>query len=349
MLIKTLDLRNFQKHKSLSLKFSKYLTVIKGTSGIGKSAILRSLFQLVDESIPWSACHTWDTNDTRIKITGVSDKKECTIERIHSTDTNEVIVDGKSYAYVGKSAPEILKKKLNIREQNIQKQKDFWFLIDMKPGHLSKELNSVSGLNIIDASIQEVSSRVRTAQAEIRILKGQAVVLEKEISALDYVDEADIDLKILETAEKTLFNAEDYLRSLRNKADELESYLSQKKESPDKIEKMLIEVDALYHKVDSLYKKYTEIKSLHSTYTELLAEGVKDFARVEEDFNEVQDAYNSLIQAKEYLDTIRGLESTYTQYLEDIEKYKNALVKQEEMLARVEEQMKICPMCKRPL
>lgn len=349
MLIKTLDLRNFQKHKNLSLKFSKYLTAIKGTSGVGKSAILRSLFQLVDESIPWAACHTWDTNDTRIKITGITNNKECTVERIHSSSKNEVVVDGESYAYVGKSTPDILKKKLNIKEQNIQKQKDFWFLIDMKPGHLSKELNSVSGLNIIDASIQEVSSRVRTAQAEIRILKGQAVVLEKEINALDYVDEADTDLKILEIAEKTLFDAEDYLRSLRSKADELNSYISQKKESPSRLEDMLTEVDALYHRTDSLYKKYTEIKSLHSTYTELLAEGVKDFARAEEDFNEVQDAYNAFIQAKEHLDTVRGLESTYTQYLEDMESHKKSLVKQEELLAKVEEQMKICPMCKRPL
>ena len=204
MLIKTLDLRNFQTHKKLSLKFSKYLTVIKGTSGVGKSAILRSLFQLIDESIPWNVCHTWDTNDTSIKLVGVSDGKECTIERVHSSKINRVVIDGKSYDYVGKDTPEILTNKLNIKEQNIQKQKNHWFLIDMKPSQLSRELNSVSGLNIIDASIHEVASRVRNAQTELRLLTSQASLLDKEVNALYYVEQADADLKVLETAERNL-------------------------------------------------------------------------------------------------------------------------------------------------
>lgn len=349
MLIKTLDLRNFQKHKNLSLKFSKYLTVIKGTSGIGKSAILRSLFQLVDESIPWSACHTWDTNDTRIKVTGTQGKKECTIERVHSSDTNAVIIDGHTYNYIGKSAPDILKKKLNIKEQNIQKQKDFWFLIDMKPGHLSKELNSVSGLNIIDASLQEISSRVRATQTEIRILKGQAVVLDKEIQALDYVEEADLDLKLLERTEKILFDAEDYLRKLRDKSNELEEYISKKKESPKQLEQFLIEAESAYHSVSKLYKKYTELKSLYSTYTDLMSQCTVDITKAELDFKALQDSFNEYMRLRDYLNNLTGIVHTMQQYTDQKESLEKNLEMLNKMYKKAEEDMKICPMCKRPL
>lgn len=349
MLIKTLDLRNFQKHKSLSLKFSKYLTVIKGTSGIGKSAILRSLFQLVDESIPWNVCHTWDTDDTHIRLRGIIDGKEHTIERVHSSKDNKVIIDGTSYDYVGKSAPEILKTKLNIREQNIQKQKNHWFLIDMKPGHLSKELNSVSGLNIIDASLQEISSRVRSSQTEIRLLKAQAAVLDKEIQALSYVEEADLDLKVLETSEHIFFDAEDTLKLLQGKYDEFNKYAAQLKLLPKGIEKALDDAEQAY----ALYKKrereYQQILSLNKLNSEIVSKIDTKLPQVEIALSQVEESKDAFQKAKSRYEEIKNMANLCKEAEDDMASIEKNIKMLEEMKAKAESMLGICPTCKRPL
>lgn len=348
MLIKTLDLRNFQKHKNLSLKFSRYLTAIKGTSGVGKSAILRSLFQLVDESIPWSACCTWDTNDTSIKIQGKVDDRLCVIERLRSSDVNSVIIDGVSYDYIGKNTPDILIRKLNIKAHNIQKQKDFWFLIDMKPGQLSKELNSVSGLNIIDASIQEISSRVRNAQAEIRVLKAQAIVLEKEIQALEYIHKADVDLASLEKAEERLKQSKSDVYILKEKAEEYRRYKSQQKESPAFLEKALDELISLWYTMSDLKAKYKELKALYDTFSDLKSR-CTDCTGLEEHFKILSTAYDCLVSVRKHNERLQQLSYTYRQYADELSLKKIKLKEQEELLSEIQSRIKICPVCNRPM
>lgn len=349
MLIKTLDLRNFQAHKILSLKFSRFLTVIKGTSGVGKSAILRSLFQLIDESIPWSVCQTWDTDDTHVRITGQVQGKQHVIERIRSSKLNRVIIDGTEYDYIGKDTPEILSGLLNIKEQNIQKQKNQWFLIDMKPSQLSRELNSVSGLNIIDASIHEIQSRVRNAQTELRLLTAQASVLEKEVNALQYIESADIEYKSVEEAEHTLTCVEDIRNAIVYLNHQLKQYLAQKKNIlPEGIEEDLQNLKVSYQKYTAARKEYllcSEYYKKMSTLSSSLCTLTQNHSTVESEFNELAASFRTYASSSQ---KVKNLSAVLKQ-LQSFYQYKKEAEAALEEALKEQSSIKICPTCGRPI
>ena len=349
MLIKTLDLRNFQTHKILSLKFSRFLTVIKGTSGVGKSAILRSLFQLIDEAIPWSVCQTWGTDNTSVRITGQAEGTQHTIERIRSSKLNRVVIDGTEYDYIGKDAPEKLSSLLNIKEQNIQKQKNHWFLIDMKPGQLSKELNSVSGLNIIDASVHEIQSRVRNAQTELRLLTGQAAVLEKEVQSLQYIESASIEYKGVEEAAAALQTVEDIQNALKYLKHQLNHYLEQKKDIlPKSIEEDLAEVKTLYHAYMAAEQMYLECSAYQDTLQRLensLVHLTQNQSTVESVFKELEASFCTYRTSGQVLNKLTELSSQLNRFL----KQKEAAEQELNLAVKEQESIKICPTCGRPL
>lgn len=322
MLIKELILKNFQAHKDAHFLFSRYLTVIKGTSGVGKSAILRAIFQLIDENIPWSVCHTWDTDETRIKLIGNTG----TIERIKTTkgaktQKNVVVINNKEYEYVGKDAPGILETSLNIRDYNIQKQKNPWFLIDMKPSALSKELNSVSSLNIIDFALKETAQRVRNQQAEIRVLTAQsasieehklrlAPVVEAREAILKLVDlEKEIDAVYAESAvfsklqERLQLLQKEKERILPAKAHaefnsilEIWTEFKALRDKTDRIQEIKRQIDQfkdIYNWVPlcvSFYNKLVDIKneiSLHAEQLKILASLLRDMQKYTDEYKAV--------------------------------------------------------------
>lgn len=345
MLIKTLDLRNFQAHKKLSLKFSRYLTVIKGTSGVGKSAILRSLFQLIDESIPWNVCHTWDTDDTAIKLVGSVNGKECTIERVHSSKKNRVIIDDKTYDYVGKDTPAMLTSKLNIKEQNIQKQKNHWFLIDMKPSQLSRELNSVSGLNIIDASIHEIASRVRNAQTELRLLTSQASLLDKEVNALYYVEQADVDLQDLEAAERKVLALEKRRFILEEKDRQLSKYLEQKKNAlPKNIERDLEALKAAYarfRKAENTHGHCIDCRDMQKQFDIMLEDAKAVHKELSDAFESIPVSFHKYKANEQLFNELSGI----AEQMETLSNEKKSNEKALALVEKIKSEIKICPVC----
>ena len=221
-------------------------------------------------------------------------------------------------------------------------------MIDMKPGQLSKELNSVSGLNIIDASIQEISSRVRNAQAEIRVLKAQAIVLEKEIQALEYIHKADVDLASLEEAEERLEQSKSNVYILKEKAEEYRRYKSQQKESPAFLEKSLDELISLWYIMSDLKVKYKELKALYDTFSDLKSKCI-DCTGLEEHFKTLSTAYDSLVSVRKQNERLQQLSCTYRQYADELSLKKVKLREQEELLSEIQSKIKICPVCNRPM
>jgi len=218
----------------------------------------------------------------------------------------------------------------------------------MKPGQLSKELNSVSGLNIIDASIQEISSRVRNAQAELRVLKAQAIVLEKEIQALEYIYKADVDLASLEEAEERLKQSKSDVYILKEKAEEYRRYKSQQKESPAFLEKALDELISSWYTMSDLKAKYKELKALYDTFSDLKSKCI-DCTGLEEHFKALSTAYDSLVSVRKQNERLQQLSYTYKQYANELSLKKVKLREQEELLSEIQSRIKICPVCNRPM
>ena len=74
-----------------------------------------------------------------------------------------------------------------------------------------------------------------------------------------------------------------------------------------------------------------------------------DITKAELDFKALQDSFNEYLRLRDYLDNLTGIVHTMQQYTDQKESLEKNLEMLNKMYKKAEEDMKICPMCKRPL
>lgn len=287
--------------------------------------MLRAIFQLIDESIPWNTCITWGAKETEIELIGNTG----TVRRVKGKSNNLLFVDGKEFSHVAKNAPDILTSHLNIKDQNIQKQKTPWFLIDMKPGQLSKALNSVSGLSIIDACLKELGSRIRDAQSESRVLNAQNVTLQVEVDSLQYVKEANILLKTIETLHEEIYEEQTECGKYKRLSTELDVLNIQKdKLIPEELEQELSDLQENLRSIqeeDDYLKQLLNIqKRLEESHEEYQHykrmpdfSALSDIAALNTEILQLQGMIQNAVDLSK---TLSALNTKYAEYLSTIEK-----------------------------
>jgi hypothetical protein len=165
--------KNFQKHRKLKIEFDPRVTTVVGSTEAGKSTFLRALlFAFYSRWKP--AYHRHGTADTSVKVK--LDGK--TIVRRKGKGVNSFTIDGKKLAAVGKGGvPEEVQRLLALAPANVQSQLDppFWFT--ETPGAISKKLNRVVNLELIDETLARAAAGCRQAEAGLKAavdLDGQA-------------------------------------------------------------------------------------------------------------------------------------------------------------------------------
>ncbi len=177
-MIKQLKLKNFQAHEDLTIDLDPGVTTIVGPSDVGKSAIMRSL--------KWVACNTpagadfirWGTKRCVVSI----ETDEGSISRTRSASINKYELDGREFVAFGKAVPEEVVAALGLEEMNFQGQYDGPFWLGDSAGEVSRQLNRVACLEIIDDSLAKAASLVKAAtnEAAVCVLREAAAVEELE-------------------------------------------------------------------------------------------------------------------------------------------------------------------------
>lgn len=174
-MIQFLALKGFQCHKSIKLDLGEITTIV-GATDAGKSSILRALRWLclnqggdfIQEGAKYAA--------VMIQLGG--NKK---IVRRRSKSHNIYAFGEDVFKAFGTSVPDPIKAVLKVDAINFQGQHDppFWFT--QTGGEVSRELNRIIDLSVIDSALGNVASRHRKAQERVGIvqerldaLKGQA-------------------------------------------------------------------------------------------------------------------------------------------------------------------------------
>jgi uncharacterized protein YhaN len=156
--------KNFQKHRKLKIEFDPRVTTVVGSTEAGKSTFLRALlFAFYSRWKP--AYHRHGTADTSVKVK--LDGK--TIVRRKGKGVNSFTIDGKKLAAVGKGGvPEEVQRLLALAPANVQSQLDppFWFT--ETPGAISKKLNRVVNLELIDETLARAAAGCRQAEADLK-------------------------------------------------------------------------------------------------------------------------------------------------------------------------------------
>ena len=193
-MLEQLSIFDFQGHAKLTLKFDKRVTTIIGPSDAGKSAIIRALrwICLNKPSGMEFIRHGSKTARAQLKADGH------VIRRLRSKNDNQYLLDGDPFLAFRDDVPPDIQKVLGVDEINFQGQHDAPFWLALSPPEVSRRLNSIIDLSIIDNTLNEVASQLRKAKTTLEVCEDRLQQARATVKNLTHVDRLNQDLAIVE-------------------------------------------------------------------------------------------------------------------------------------------------------
>lgn len=196
-------INNFQAHEKLQVNFDPEITCIVGPSDVGKSAIIRALRWVCTNQPGGDAFVRHGSGDAS---GGASVKLEVdghTIRRRRSSggETNEYILDDQTFKAFARDVPEPIKALLNMGPTSWQQQHDAPYWFSDSPGEVSRQLNTIVNLGIIDDTLSAVSKAVHSAKGRLEAAEEALTDAKRESKALTWVPEFDAALRDVEALE----------------------------------------------------------------------------------------------------------------------------------------------------
>lgn len=209
-MIERIEIRNFRANRCLDIDFSSGVTTIVGPSDVGKSAAMGA--------IRWVAENDWD---------GVSDiswgETECDvrlyvdghcIRRRRTPSENLYYLDDQEFKAFGLDVPDPIKRLLNLDETNWQGQHDSHYWFSETAGEVSRQLNAVVDLGVIDSSLSSAASAMLEAKRTYEAARQRHLDCKARIDELGWVEKAQERLSEVQAAEKAhLAKADDAILS----------------------------------------------------------------------------------------------------------------------------------------
>lgn len=156
-MIKSTRIKNYQSHKDSKLEFAKGVNVIIGSSDSGKSTIVRAMnWDFHNKPSGDSFRSDWG-GDTEVNI----EFDNGNVSRKKTDKENLYILNKEEYKSFKTDVPEEIKKIMNMDDINIHFQMDPSFLLSSTSGEVSRYLNQISNLDIIDISLANIA-KMRT-------------------------------------------------------------------------------------------------------------------------------------------------------------------------------------------
>ena len=163
---------NFQCHETYDLELEP-ITVIRGESSEGKSALMRGLRWLCfnqprgKEFIRWGEKHC--------AVRAWFDDHE--VERFRGSK-NGYRLDGEEFVAINQDIPDVVVGVLQMDEVNLQRQLDSHYWLSDTPGAVGKQFNSLLDLDVVDGVVDCLKKWHREVKQQQSILQEQ---LENEL------------------------------------------------------------------------------------------------------------------------------------------------------------------------
>ena len=197
MSLESLTLRNFQTHEFFRVDFDPRITVIVGPTNSGKSSLLRALRWVCLNQFdgPANSFIHWDAESA--KVTLIVDGQR--LVRGKGSDNSYRLEDARYVAFGANKVPEPIEMFLGVSELNFQDQFDSHFWIGASAGAVSRELNQVINLEVMDSSMSHVSAKLRESQAERKVVQQRLSQAQSDVDELKWTFDANSNLECLET------------------------------------------------------------------------------------------------------------------------------------------------------
>lgn len=248
-----LKLHNFQKYKTKKIKFSPNITTIWGPTESGKSAIIRSLVWTCLNDPPGTLIRTGSSNVcAKLYVDDVCIKREKTKSK------NSYKIDKQEYCSIGQSVPDEVQKILSVSADNFQQQHDAHFWFSCSAGEVSKQLNKIVNLDIIDKTAYKIAEKLRSSRMAKKLTENsleEATSSKKKLA--DYAN-IDKDLCRLETLEKD----KEILVTETNVLTDVIRKISSAKDRHEEYNKLIKDSEAILTLGESYKTKEKEHKDL---------------------------------------------------------------------------------------
>lgn len=205
-------MRRIQKHAKLTAAFGPRVTTVVGETGAGKSAFLRSLkFLLFNHWRKQFLRHGAKTAAVELFIDGRR------VKRVKGKGVNCYHLDGKKLSAVGKTGvPEEIARLLNVTPANFQNQHDALFWFSETPGAISKKLNKIVNLELIDSSLAAAGAGVRDAGRRLADAKEELKAAKEAEETTRWMDDFVAKGRRLAKAKKELDKTDEELQELKS-------------------------------------------------------------------------------------------------------------------------------------
>ena len=233
-MINTIALKNFQSHEDNILHLSPGINVIVGSSDSGKTAILRGIKWLLRNRPSGLSYVSYWNRDKNGKpkepsvVTMVTGDRNWRVHRVRTGDFNGYETESikledeegieapyNTFEAVGTDAPKEITDMFNLSEINFQEQMDSPFLLSESSAEVARFFNKIIHLDIIDKVLSNAESIRRKINSDIRNTEEEISRLEKDIKTLEWIDDAESEMK----------KAERWEERIRNKKEDV-TYLS---------------------------------------------------------------------------------------------------------------------------
>lgn len=198
-MLKRIRLKNFQMHQKTEIEIKDRILTIVGPSDVGKSSIIRALgFALLNQT---DESHI-RKGKKQAEVTAFFGKDEIT--RVKGKNKNIYTMNGEEYKAFGKKVPSPIQQVVNVNETAFQKQFDPPFWVGLSPGQLSKELNKIVDLSVIDESLRKVNQLIRENNTEYKMERQHLKEIKQELDDLSWFPAFSRDYKNLKKRGKRL-------------------------------------------------------------------------------------------------------------------------------------------------
>jgi chromosome segregation ATPase len=197
-MIELIRLANFQRHSRFEMPLDPKITTIAGPSDVGKSSILRALRWVALNNPQGDSFVREGTKGTTVQVR--VDGHTITRKRGGSLNTYEV--DGVELKAFGTGVPDRVAEVLRVTETNFQDQHDAAYWLSLSSGEVSRQLNAVVDLGVIDTAFSNIGTKIRSIQQRTALLLERVKKAKEARDRLAWVPEASEAYRAVEAAQE---------------------------------------------------------------------------------------------------------------------------------------------------
>lgn len=296
-MIPHLSIYNFGSNHRIEIDFDPYVTCLTGESYTGKSWVVRALKWIALNRPSGIRFIRWGSKKSVVQ----AQFGKHVIKRVRSKTKNLYYLDRRKLEAFGNNVPDHIRRIINLSELNFQIQQEmphgegplFWFALT--PGQVSKRLNTIVNLDVIDQTLGNLQAQVHKAKTLRELCQDRYRQAREEVKVLPPVGKIASEWREVEDARRRaaiLLPKIEGLSSLLQAAEQYQTLVQRNQKRIRQIDRELSEIETLH---DAIMKTRRHQEDL----TELMEEA----QRLE---SKIQEGKKSLEQSKRLYQKVFG-------------------------------------------